>query len=146
MALLSVTRLHLRSMRYFPLFVVYTWRSGRQVRRSTGFRRGVLGGDPQRGSWTVTLWDSEADMRAYRNAGAHRDAMVRLLTWCDEASFVHWTTDASELPSMDEAYERLSTTGKVSKVHHPSKAHVAGRTVSDGRPRIAVHLKGRASR
>jgi hypothetical protein len=113
------------------------------VRRSRGFRGGILGGDAQGGARTVTLWDSEADMRAFRNSGAHRSAMPHLLDWCDEASYTHWTVDAPALPPLDEAYQRLGASGKISKVHHPPAMQAEGRTVSEGRPRTGLTLKPR---
>jgi hypothetical protein len=145
MPLVSVTRLHLSGWRYVPGFIIYTVRSVRQVRRSRGFRAGFLAGDAQRGSWTVTLWDSEEDMRAFRNAAAHLAAMPRLLTWCDEASYTHWEVgaDAAALPTAEEAYARLRDEGKTSKVRHPSLAHRNGRTVSDSAPRVAKFLHPR---
>jgi heme-degrading monooxygenase HmoA len=138
----SLTRLHLRSKRFFLPFVLYTWRSGRQAKRSPGFRGGHVGSDAQGGNWTMTAWDSEAAMRAFRNTGAHAIAMRKLLGWCDEASFAQYTTEDEALPSSDYAYERLRA-GRISKVNHPSAAHAAGRTVSDGKPRFAIKLRSR---
>jgi hypothetical protein len=140
-AVISTTRLHLRSKLYFVPFQYYVLRSAVQAKRSHGFRGGVLGGDAQGGAWTITRWDSEADMRAFRNAGAHRAAMPHLLNWCDEASYTHWTADAPALPTLEEAYQRMSTSGKISKVHHPSALQALGRAVSDGVPRAGVTLK-----
>ena len=142
MAFVSVTRLHLRSARFFVPFLVYTWRSGRQAKRSPGFRGGMLGSDAQRGNWTITSWDSEADMRAFRNSGVHAKAMRKLLDWCDEASFAQYSAADQALPQADAAYEHLAA-GRTSKVHHPSAAHAAGRTVSAGKPRFAVNLRPR---
>jgi heme-degrading monooxygenase HmoA len=136
----SVTRLHLRSARFLLPFLVYTWRSGRQAKRSRGFRGGMLGNDAQRGNWTITLWDSDAEMRAFRNSGPHATAMRKLLEWCDEASFSHYTAEDGALPSADAAYDRLLA-GRTSKVNHPSAAHTEGRTVSAGKPRFAVNLR-----
>jgi hypothetical protein len=67
--------------------------------------------------------------------------MPKLLHWCDEASFAHWTSDAAEMPSMEEAHQRLGTTGRTSKVSHPSAPHEAGRTVSEGLPRVLQNLR-----
>lgn len=145
MAFISATRLHLRSKLQMLAFLFHTWRSGQQTKRSAGFRGGIVGGDAQGGAWTITAWDSEADMRAFRSSGAHRRAMPKLLTLCDEASFTHWTAAMPALPSMEEAYQRLSTSGKVSKVNHPSAAHAAGKTVSQGLPRAGLNLKPRPS-
>ncbi len=140
--LISVTRLHLRSRRFLLPFLLYTFRSSLQLRRSRGFRGGMLGGDPQRGNWTITGWDSEAELRAFRNGGAHAVAMRKLLEWCDEASYTHYESSEDDLPAADVAYARLAD-GRISKVNQPSAAHAAGRTVSDWRPRFNLPLKPR---
>jgi len=140
MTFVSVTRLHVRSWRFVVPFLIYTMRSGSQAKRTPGFRGGTLGNDAQRGNWTITLWDSEESMRTFRNSGAHRVAMQKLLHWCDEASYTHYTTEESEMPSADVAYQRLST-GKISKVNHPSAEHAQGRAVSAGIPRFALTLR-----
>jgi hypothetical protein len=146
MALISATRLHLRSNVYFVPFQLYVLRSAWQARRSRGFRGGILGGDAQGGAWTITLWDSDADMRAFRNSGAHRGAMPHLLKWCDEASYTHWTVEAPALPTLEEAYQRLSASGKISKVLNPSALQASGRAVSEGLPRLGFSLKPKGGR
>ena len=136
----SVTRLHLRSKRFFLPFLLYTFRSSLQARRSPGFRAGALGGDAQGGNWTITEWAADADMRAFRNSGAHAVAMRKLLDWCDEASFAHYVSDDGGLPAPDAAFQRLAA-GKTSKVNHPSALHAGGRTVSGGLPRFTITLR-----
>jgi heme-degrading monooxygenase HmoA len=135
----SVTRLHLRSKRFWLSFVIYALRGGARARRSPGFRGGALGHDAQGGQWTTTAWESEAAMRDFRNAGVHAVAMRKLLEWCDEASFASYTTDEG-LPTADTVYQRLAA-GRTSKVNHPSAAHTAGRTVSNGAPRFVLKLR-----
>lgn len=143
MALVTVTRLHLRSWWFFPPFALYALRSGQQARQSSGFRGGALGYDAQFGNWTITVWDGEEAMRAFRNSGVHREAMPKLLDWCDEASFMHYTTDVVDVPGWSDAYQRLSGAGKLSKVNHPSPLQAAGRFVSAGTPRLGLTLRPR---
>jgi hypothetical protein len=126
MTVISVTRLHLRTPRFFPLFLWHSLSSARQAQRAPGFLGGLLAADRSLGFWTITAWTEEAAMRAYRNTGAHRRAMPKLLQWCDEASVVHWQQDDSRLPEMPEALRRMVTEGKRSKVNRPSPAHAAG--------------------
>jgi heme-degrading monooxygenase HmoA len=140
MPFVSVTRLHVRRLRHWPLFVVYTLLSARQVRRAEGFVSGMLAGDPERGSWTITAWRDEAAMRAYRNSGAHLKAMPRLLHWCDEASFVHWTQEDATLPSGEVALERIRTSGRLSKVLHPSARQRSGAKAGEHPPKPGLRL------
>ena len=141
MAFISVTRLHLRSWRFFPSFVIYTLASARQIRGVDGFIDGYLAGDPDRGAWTVTVWREEAAMQAYRSTGAHMKAMPKLLTWCDEASIAHWTQEDASTPPPEVAFERMRRQGRISKVKSPSAKHQRGDVVGQGPPRAARKLR-----
>ena len=140
MALISVTRLRLRSLRYFPPFVWYALTSARQAQRAPGFLDGLLAGEKIRAFWTITAWSDEAAMRAYRNTDAHFRAMPKLLRWADEASFVHWQQESPRLPEMEEALRRIVAEGRLSKVNHPSPAHAAKRIAAQ-LPRPARRLR-----
>ena len=141
MPFISVTRLHLRSWRFFPAFFIYTLASARQIRRAVGFVDGYLAGDPDRGAWTVTVWRDEVAMQAYRNTGAHLKAMPKLLTWCDEASIAHWTQENAGVPSPEEAFARMGRQGRISKVKSPSAKHRRGEVVGQGAPRVGLKLR-----
>jgi hypothetical protein len=134
MPVLSVTRLRVRSWRYMPGFLLYTFQSRRQLRNSHGFLGGVLANSPGLAFWTTTAWLDEASMKRFRDTGWHKAAMPKLLEWCDEASLARWSQDGPELPDAAATLQRLQTAGRISKVRHPSAAHAAGGTVPDGRP------------
>ena len=140
MALVSVTRLHLRSPRYLPAFFWHTLMIARQAQRAPGFLGAVLAGDKAFGSWTITAWTDEAAMRAYRNSGAHFRAMPKLLRWADEAAFVHWQQESPRLPDMEEALRRMLAEGRLSKVNHPSPTHAAKRIAAQ-LPRAGRRLR-----
>ena len=123
MAFISVTRLRIRAWRFLPGFALLTLRTRRQVQEARGFRGGALLPDRRRAFWTLTAWDSEADMRAYMTAGDHRRAMPKLLDWCDEASVVHWMQADPGLPSWETADARMRREGRPSKVRHPGPNH-----------------------
>ena len=132
MPFVSVTRLRLRSRRFLPAFFLYAYRSSRQLRAAPGYLAGQLAPGPARTFWTITVWTSEAAMRDYRNSGAHRGAMPRLIQWCDEAAVAHWEQADALLPSRADAARRLGADGRLSKVRAPSEAHAAGKTWTDG--------------
>jgi hypothetical protein len=98
MALISVTRLRIRSFIYLPQFLWDTFKSMRQAERSSGFLGGRLLINAKNVFWTMTAWKDEAAMNAYRTGGAHRRAMPKLLNWCNEAAVVHWTQDPQKSP------------------------------------------------
>lgn len=120
MALISVTRLRVRSVIYLAQFFWGTLKAMRQAESSAGFLGGGLLVNAKNVFWTMTAWTDQAAMNAYRTGGAHLKAMPKLREWCDEAAVVHWTQESSETPSWQEAYQRMVKEGKPSKVNHPS--------------------------
>jgi Domain of unknown function (DUF3291) len=125
MALISVTRLRVRSVFYLLQFFWHTFKVQRQAKSAPGMLGGRLILEAHLVFWTATVWESEAAMRAFRSSGAHMRAMPKLLDWCDEASYVHWEQESAELPSWAEAHRRMVTEGKLSKVKNPSAAQTA---------------------
>src|SRR4030095_958746 len=124
-ALISVTRLRVRSVFYLPQFLWHTFKSQRQAKHAPGMLGGRLMLEAHWAFWTATVWGSEEAMRAFRSSGAHMKAMPKLLDWCDEASYVHWEQEHAELPSWAEAHRRMVTEGKLSKVKNPAMAQLA---------------------
>jgi heme-degrading monooxygenase HmoA len=127
MPLVAVTRLRIRSYRFLVPFAWHAWRSSRQAKHAAG----NLGVQVRKvdgiAFWTLTVWQDDAAMRAYRNAPPHRSAMPKLLEWCDEAAVAHWHQASAELPGWDTAERRLAESGRVSRVNHPSADQQAGR-------------------
>jgi hypothetical protein len=120
MALISATRLRVRSLFHLPQFSWATVLSARQLTHTAGFLGGKLLIDRYRNFWTITAWEDEAAMRSFRNGGAHRKVMPKLLQWCDEATLVHWRQESPTLPDWQETHRRMISEGKLSKVNHPS--------------------------
>lgn len=122
MALISVTRLRLASVRYLPGFAWYAVRSSRQARRAPGFLGMRLLPDQRLAFWTATAWTDLASMKAYMTAGPHRAAMPKLARWCDEGSVVHWVGGMDALDDWAGAHARMVADGRASPVRHPSPA------------------------
>ena len=141
MALVSVTRLRVRSLVYLLQFMWEAMSSARQVEQSPGFLGGRLLRNAGNVFWTLTAWEDAAAMNAYRTGGAHRRVMPKLLVWCDEAAVVHWNQESPELPSWQEAHQHMLKEGKPSKVNHPSSAHVANDIPAPKPSHIEQNLK-----
>lgn len=116
----SVTRLKLRSVLSLPAFLRASRLSVQQAVKAPGFIAGRTLLDRGLAFWTITAWENERAMKAYRGAGSHREVMPRLADWCSEAAFAHWDQEADELPSWADAHNRLGTSGKAAPVNHPS--------------------------
>ncbi len=125
MPFISVTRLRVRSLFFLPAFVFTALRIGAQARKAPGNFAAKVFRDDKNAFWTSTCWETEAAMKAFMLAPPHGPAMRKLLEWCDEAALVHWTQDSQELPSWREAWQRMQSEGRPSKVNHPSDAQRA---------------------
>lgn len=119
----SVTRAKMRSLWFLPGFAREALRSTDQVQDAEGFQGGALLPQGLLAFWTMTVWDSEASMRAYMLSGPHRRAMPKFVDWCDEASVVHWEQPSRATPSWAEAERRMHVEGRPSKLRHPSRRH-----------------------
>lgn len=141
MVFVSVTRLRVRSVFYLPQFVVSALKIAVQAQRSAGFLGGNLLREAGDVFWTLTIWGDAAGMEAFRTAAAHGSVMPRLLDWCDEASVGHWTQDAADVPSWQEAHRRMVEEGRRSKVRHPSAAHLANQIPAPRPGRVQYALR-----
>jgi hypothetical protein len=125
MPFVSVTRLRVLSLLYFPIFAIQAFLTSRQAAAADGNLAVKVLRDRRTVFWTSTSWSTEAAMKAFIHSGVHGPVMRKLLEWCDEAAVVHWTQDSEELPSWEEAHRRIQHEGRRSKVNHPSAAQVA---------------------
>jgi hypothetical protein len=108
-------------------FAWYAWRSSTQARHAPGNLGARLRKAEGFAFWTLTVWQDEAAMKVYRITPPHRDAMPKLLKWCDEAAVVHWNQESAELPDWEAAERRMADSGRLSKVNRPSADQQAGR-------------------
>ncbi|MBF2075080.1 MAG: DUF3291 domain-containing protein [Synechococcales cyanobacterium C42_A2020_086] len=125
MILVAATRLRLRSPRYLLPFLRYAFTSFWQAHRAPGNLGVRVHRQPQLVFWTLSLWQDEASLMAYRNSGSHRRAMPKLVDWCDEAITAHWPQEHPTFPTWGELEQRLATSGRPSRVRHPSAAQAA---------------------
>lgn len=121
----SVTRLRIRHWWDLPAFYWWTYLSTRQVQSAAGFRGGFVLVDKHRAFWTMTGWESEAAMKAYRGSGAHREAMKKLPARCDEASVARW--EAAGFSTWMDVWQRMQSSGRFTPVDKPSPAQLEKR-------------------
>jgi uncharacterized protein DUF3291 len=125
MPIVSITRIRVRSRSQYPAFLVQTFRIARQAASADGSLAVALLRDRGKTFWTSTSWSSEGAMKAFMHAKPHGPRMRKLFEWSNETAVVHWTQAGAELPSWEEAHQRLRQDGRPSKVNHPSPAHTA---------------------
>ena len=75
-----------------------TFLSQQQAVRAPGFLGGGLLLDAHRTFWTLTVWESERTMKAFRGIAPHAKVLPRLVEWCDEASYAHWIPTGASVP------------------------------------------------
>jgi len=77
--------------------------------------------------WTLTQWQTIEAMKKFMFASPHKEAMQKLLHWCDEASFADWEQNTTDWPLWDYAAEKLRTAGRLARVLHPSAQQKTGK-------------------
>jgi len=120
MYLISATRLRVKSIWYLPKFFLANEASLKELKKTKGFLTGKELVDKGLTFWTLTLWESDAGMKTFRNSIPHRKAMQSLPTWCDEASYIHWAQETQLLPDWTIVYNKMIEEGKTTKVRNPS--------------------------
>jgi hypothetical protein len=126
MAIVSVTRLRLRSLRFLPGFIWYTSLSIRQAGRTPGNLGVRVKKTKGLAFWALAIRRDNKAIRAFVPASPHREAMLKLPHWCDEAAFADWQQDTADWPSRETASERLAATGRLVSVLHPSEQQKSG--------------------
>jgi hypothetical protein len=127
MTIVSVTRMRLRSLLFFPGSFWYTRRSIRQAKRTPG-NLGVRVRKTNRlAFWTLAMWRDNQAIKTFVPASPHREAMQKLPHWCDEAAFADWEQETTDWPSWETAAKKLAVSGRLINVLHPSAQHRAGR-------------------
>jgi hypothetical protein len=124
-----LTRVRLRSPYLLLPWMLHSGRAIRSMHMAPG--RIVTATRKSRGLafWCLTVWRSEAAMRAHREGGAALFDLERLRYWCDEASSATWEQAYAGLPSWEEAEERWRASAQLHRVEFPSPAH-RGWTIS----------------
>ena len=128
MAILSVTRLKLRSVRHLPRFWRENGKAIAQVCRSEGFILGHGLAEISGAMWTMSLWESREAMRGYYLRHEHKAVMALLSDLACESCVADVDYDASSLPDWTTAHRILSESGRFGRaLVAPSNDHRHGR-------------------
>ncbi|ARV60132.1 hypothetical protein BZZ01_17210 [Nostocales cyanobacterium HT-58-2] len=117
MFFVSSTYIQLKSPLYIPLVMFYLLRTALQVERASG-KLNIRYRYMDRKYWTLSLWQDEASMKAYRNQGVHRQVMPKLSKWSSEAGFVNWYQESAKLPDWQIVEKRMQETGRRQQFGH----------------------------
>jgi len=120
MYFISLTRLRVRSVIYLPRFLSTNEASIKAIKKLDGFIAGKELIDKSLTFWTITVWESEKAMKAFRNNEPHKYAMRRLPDWCNEGSYMHWLQEDTTMPAWPQLHHKMITEGKITKVRYPS--------------------------
>lgn len=95
--IVSVTRLHIRSVRHLPIFAWLTLRSHFQIKKSNGLIKSSYQKEGFFTYWTMSIWESADDMKAFRNRSAHLEAMKRSRQLADELQYVRFEVETPDI-------------------------------------------------
>jgi heme-degrading monooxygenase HmoA len=123
MPVIVVTRLRLKDPALFDEFFASAIAVVEQAQNSDGNLGADVLADANNTYWTCTAWQEHAAMHAFVGAEPHLGTMSRLDEWCDEATFVDWELDSTDLPDWKASYTRLIADGQVASLSQPSVAH-----------------------
>lgn len=125
MAIISVTRLHLRSLRFFPGFFWYTRRSISQAKRTPGNLGVRVRKTKGLAFWTLAMWRNHQAIRAFVPAAPHKKLCRSCRTGAMKRRLPIGNKTA-DWPSWETARKKLAATGRLVDVLHPSERHRAG--------------------
>lgn len=111
MVVVTGTRLQARRWRFVP-FMRASMASAKQAEQAPGFLGGTLLKDKRRAYWTITLWRDRESMSAFRNSGAHEEAMASIQELAEGFVSCTWEQDHHRMPTWPELHDRLQAGGR----------------------------------
>lgn len=109
--------LGLRRVRDVPGFLVAALRLRRLFAKSPGAIRLSLTAIPLRTTfWTLSQWDSQAEMEAYVRHPTHVDVMRKYSPRMAGSTFTTWTEPGSVMPSWDRAHAEIADARRASRL------------------------------
>jgi Domain of unknown function (DUF3291) len=106
--IIVATELHVRSFRYFFEFALFSVRSLKLAKKSTGCIKAEAANSGWRIGYTLTVWDNKEMMLQFRNSGAHKKAMSKIRKLSHRYKTLRW--ESNQMPGWEEAKSRLAVT------------------------------------
>ena len=125
MSVVVVTRLRLRDPALLDDFFAAAVAVLEQAKQSDGSLGSDVLADAEDTWWTVTLWADREHMRSFVAEQPHLATEDHLDEWCDEASFVDWDQDGTEIPDWPTCYAHLLSDGYSGELTDPSPANAS---------------------
>jgi hypothetical protein len=113
-------------MRFLLPFARCSFRCWRQARNAAGNLGVRLRKTRGLRFWTLTFWENESALKAYRDILMRGKVMPRARHWFDENSAAHWEQESMEMPGWEDAASLLKVHGHLSEVDHPSESQKSG--------------------
>ncbi len=111
MVVVSGTRIQARKWRALSLLRA-SMKAARQAEAAPGFIGGALLKDRKRAYWTVTVWQDEPSLQAYRDDGAHAGMMKQIRDVATAFVSARWNSDHEIVPGWKEVHDNLRATGR----------------------------------
>jgi hypothetical protein len=125
LAVIVVTRLRLRDPALLDEFFTAAVATLEQAKGSAGSLGADVLADAASTWWTVTSWQDRDVMQAFVRTEPHLGTMSRLDGWCDEATFVDWEQDGTDLPGWRVCWQRIVADGQVAELSHATPANAS---------------------
>jgi hypothetical protein len=125
MAVIVVTRLRLKDPALLDDFFTDALAAIEQAQKSDGNLGVDALADANNAWWSVTSWQERRLMQSYVRTEPHRTIQSHLDRYCDEATFVDWEQDSSDLPDWPTNWRHLVADGQAAELSQPSAAHQA---------------------
>jgi hypothetical protein len=123
MPVIVFTRLRLKDPAFNDEFFADAVASIEQAQKAEGNLGTDALADANNVWWTVTAWQERRQMLAYVRTDPHRSVLSHLDRFCDEATFVDWEQDGTELPDWQTGWRRLVAEGTAGVLSQPAPAH-----------------------
>jgi hypothetical protein len=124
MPVIVVTRLRLKDPGLVNEFFTDAVAAIEQAQKSAGNLGADALADAGNAWWSVSAWSGREPMRAFVRREPHQTIITRLDHYCDEATFVDWEQDASQLPGWQACWQHLVADGQPAELSEPSAANL----------------------